>query len=330
VSPIGMANRDGTWPTVHDRVGAVAAPTANRIRSGCVGVNRYPRRLLGTVTESAVRSVVPILAGGGTRLPAHVGVLRGLEELGLSFADLVGVSGGAIVAALRAAGHSHDELHDLALEVDFSQFLGHSLWRLVREGGFSSGDRFERWMDDQIGGVTFADLPLNLHVVATDVCSGSPVVFDRYRTPTLRVARAVRFSMGIPLLFTFKPYGDHLLVDGSILAEDALRQDWSGDGAPVVCFRLRSSGQRRRYRSQRWFPLVHHLSLLLRTFLNTLSREYVTDAHWHRTVVVETGDLSPVEFKMTRAEKQRLYDAGYHATLDHLPWKLERALPRPW
>ena len=321
-----MAKRTETRPTVDDRPGARPVTTAHGIGSERAGASRYPRRLLGPVQTLGLRSVVPILAGGGTRLPAHVGVLRGLEELGVGFGALVGVSGGAIVAALRAAGYSHEALHDLALEVDFSQFLGRSLWRLVREGGFSSGDRFERWMDHQIRGATFADLSLNLHVVATDVCSGAPVVFDRDRTPALRVARAVRFSMGIPLLFAFKPYGSHLLVDGSILAEDALRRDWAGDGTPVVCFRLRSSGQRRRYRSQRWFPLVHHMSLLLRTFLDTLSREYVTDADWHRTVVVETGDLSPIEFRMTREEKQGLYDAGYHATLDHLPWKLDRAV----
>jgi len=324
-----MSIADRAPPTLQDRAGATTANAASHTPSGSAEADLRPRRSPWPAAQLGIQSVVPILAGGGTRLPAHVGVLRGLAELGVSFTDLVGVSGGAIVAALHAAGRSHDDLRDLALEVDFSQFLGSSLWRLVREGGLSSGNRFERWMDDQIGGVTFADLPLDLHVVATDVRSGAPVIFDRHLTPALRVARAVRFSMGIPLLFTFQDYGGHLLVDGSILAEDALRRDWCGDGTPAVCFRLRSSGQRRRYTSRRWFPLVHHLSLLLRTFLNTLSREYVTDAHWYRTVVVETGDLSPVEFKMTREEKQRLYDAGYHATLDHLPWKLDRALHPP-
>ena len=45
-------------------------------------------------------SIVPILAGGGTRLPAHIGVLQALNELQIDFSHLVGVSGGSIIASL--------------------------------------------------------------------------------------------------------------------------------------------------------------------------------------------------------------------------------------
>ena len=47
----------------------------------------------------AARSLVPVLAGGGTRLPAHVGVLAALADFGISVPSYVGVSGGSIVAA---------------------------------------------------------------------------------------------------------------------------------------------------------------------------------------------------------------------------------------
>lgn len=70
------------------------------------------------------KRVLPILAGGGTRLSAHVGILKGLQDLGLTFDHLVGVSGGSIVAALYAAGKPLPELYTLALETKFNQFLG--------------------------------------------------------------------------------------------------------------------------------------------------------------------------------------------------------------
>ena len=38
---------------------------------------------------SALR-LVPVLTGGGTRLPVHVGVLAALQELGASYQRLVG------------------------------------------------------------------------------------------------------------------------------------------------------------------------------------------------------------------------------------------------
>ncbi|MEY8214585.1 MAG: patatin-like phospholipase family protein, partial [Colwellia sp.] len=48
--------------------------------------------------------IVPILAGGGTRLPAHLGVLCALQQLELQFDHIVGVSGGSIVASFFASG----------------------------------------------------------------------------------------------------------------------------------------------------------------------------------------------------------------------------------
>lgn len=46
--------------------------------------------------------ITPILAGSGARLPAHVGVLQALKELGYGYRHLVGVSGGSVIAALAA------------------------------------------------------------------------------------------------------------------------------------------------------------------------------------------------------------------------------------
>jgi hypothetical protein len=41
-------------------------------------------------------------------------------------------------------------------------------------------------------------------------------------------------------------------------------------------------------------------------------------------VVVETGDLSPAEFKMTWEERRGLYESGYRTTVEFLPMRLAR------
>ena len=184
-------------------------------------------------------SIVPILAGGGTRLPAHIGVLQALKDLEINFSHIVGVSGGSIIASLYAAGLSIDNIKHIAITTNYNQFKGFSLVSLIRNGGLSSGDVFEQWVDHHLQGKTFIDLERNLHVVATDVKTGRPVIFNRERTPGMKISQAVRFSMSIPLVFSFKKFGQHLMVDGSILSEDALHRDWAKDGTPVLCFRLR-------------------------------------------------------------------------------------------
>jgi len=268
------------------------------------------------------KTVVPIFAGGGTRLPAHVGILYALKEFDVDFTHLVGVSGGSIVSSLFAAGLSPEEIKDIALTTDYNQFRGFSLFKLIRHGGLSSGDLFEQWMDKLLGGKTFAELDYDLHIVATDVAKGTPVVFDKERTPDVKVSLAVRFSMSIPLVFSFKSFGDHVMVDGSILSEDALHRDWAKDGTPVLCFRLEGEHENNAVEIKGFFPIYKYVTLLIRTFMTTISLEYINDAFWHNTVVVNIGNHSAVDFNMTTEQKQTLFDIGLKTAEEVLPIKL--------
>ncbi|OMH25657.1 patatin-like phospholipase family protein [Motiliproteus sp. MSK22-1] len=280
------------------------------------------------MSSSEERSMVPVLAGGGSRLSAHIGVLTALQELDIEFSDLVGVSGGSIVGALYACGWPLSEIREIAEATDFGQFLDQSLFSLLRTGGLSTGDRFEQWIDDKLKGARFCDLKQRFHVVATDVRSGLPVIFDVDRTPELKVSQAVRFSMSIPILFSFKEFKDHLMVDGSILSEDALQRDWAGDGSTVVVFRLRSLQSAEKVKRLPLFPLKSYLALLIRTFMTTMSREYINESFWHSTVVIHTGSVSPIEFKLSPEQKNELYQAGYDTARRIVPMKLARVSAR--
>ncbi|MEN8730897.1 MAG: patatin-like phospholipase family protein [Desulfuromonadales bacterium] len=280
--------------------------------------------------ESAIPfKVVPVLAGGGTRLSAHIGVLQAFRDLNIRYQHIVGVSGGSIVAALSALGKTPAEMQKLACEKNFTQFKGRSVLRLLREGGLSSGNSFERWVEKETLSTTFRNVPCNLHIVATDVRTQAPVVFNRDTTPDLKVARAIRFSMGIPLIFTYKFYERKLLVDGSILAEDALRWDWAQDGTPVIFLRMRANSEVRAPIEQRFFPLPDYLRMLVRTFITSISREYVRDAYWAKTLIIETDEITPLEFNLSMSQKDRLYQMGYEQAMKYLPLKISGLTASP-
>ncbi len=278
------------------------------------------------MTTSPFQYIVPVLAGGGTRLPAHVGVMTALRDMDYRYQHIVGVSGGSVVAALAAFGKTPDQMRKLFHDVDFSQFRGYSLLNLLLRGGLSNGKRFEQWLEGEIDGACFKDCPVNLNVVATDVRSGQPVIFNRTTSPELSVARAVLFSISIPLLFPFHHHGRHILVDGSILAEDGLFRDWAGDNTPVFCFRLRDNRVAAEHLSRKILPVADYLFMLMRTFMSTLSREYMSDALWLNTVLIETEGMSPLEFHMTTGQKDTLFDCGYNTTREYLPTKLARQI----
>lgn len=275
------------------------------------------------IAEKVVaRKIVPVLAGGGARSSAHIGVLAALEEIGVNFNHLVGVSGGSIVGALYANGYSIDEIKAFSFDTDFAQFFGQSIWSLLRTGGLSSGDHFEQWIDAKLNGVTFSECAYDFHVVATDVRTGLPVIFNKISTPDMKISEAVRYSMSIPLLFSFKEYKHHLLVDGSILSEDALQRDWSGDGTPIVVFRLRSVKSTEAESLNHIFPIRSYMVMLIRTFMTTISREYINESFWHSTVVIDTGSISPIQFKLDKTQKEQLYNIGFETVRRILPLKM--------
>jgi NTE family protein len=266
--------------------------------------------------------IVPILAGGGTRLTAHIGVLKALEQFNIEIDHIVGVSGGSIVSSLYASGKTIAEIKEIALTTEYKKFRGFSLIKLIRKGGLSSGNIFQKWIDEILEGKTFSQLDKNLHIVATDLKTGAPVIFDKENTPNVKVSLAIRFSMSIPLVFSFKSFGKHLMADGSILSEDALHRDWAKDGTPILCFRLKGQHEYNDIKINRWFPIVNYITLLIRTFMTTISREYINDAFWHNTIVINTGNCSGVDFSMDNEDKNDLFEKGYQTTIELMPRKI--------
>ena len=130
--------------------------------------------------------------------------------------------------------------------------------------------------------------------------------------------------MSIPLIFSFKQFGDKLLVDGAVLSEDALFRDWQQDGTPSVCFRLQSRQKKEPLNKKARFALPTYVMLLIRTFMSALSREYVHAEHWHHTILVDTGEVSAVDFDANDIDKEALFEIGYNTTLAYLPDKLKK------
>ncbi|WP_445425544.1 hypothetical protein [Alishewanella sp. HL-SH06] len=58
--------------------------------------------------------------------------------------------------------------------------------------------------------------------------------------------------------------------------------------------------------------------------MNAVSREYVHAEYWHNTIVVNTGDISAVNFDLSMLKKQRLYKQGYSTAMAIVTKKLPK------
>ena len=186
--------------------------------------------------------VALVLAGGGAKGVAHVGVIKVLEEAGVRVDLIVGTSMGAIVGGLYATGLSAVELQEIVQTVDWeSIFIDNTprqeltIRRKTDDLGLLAGPVI-RFKDGKarlpLGAIKgqrltlelqrlsqsaahisdFDDLPIPFRAVATDIETGEEVVIGGGD-----LALAMRASMSIPGAFPPVRLDGRTLVDGGFV-----------------------------------------------------------------------------------------------------------------
>ncbi|CAN5356604.1 patatin-like phospholipase family protein [soil metagenome] len=149
-----------------------------------------------------------VLSGGGARGIAHLGVLQGLTELGIQPSIISGVSSGALVGALFAAGHSPKEILAI-VKKNASPGLARMI---IFSGGLFSAGGIKQIAKVTMPGDDFSKLHIPLYVTATDINSGTSATFSQGPLYDVLIG-----SSSIPPLFApLKNRRQHLL-DGGIL-----------------------------------------------------------------------------------------------------------------
>ncbi len=57
--------------------------------------------------------------------------------------------------------------------------------------------------------------------------------------------------------------------------------------------------------------------------MTALSREYVHENHWQNTIIIDTQDMTSVDFGLSPEQKHKLYRIGRDTALEILPIKLK-------
>ncbi len=154
------------------------------------------------------------LGGGAARGFAHIGVIQVLEESGIKPDLVVGTSAGSLVAALYASGKGGAALGQLADSMDESAFTD---WSFPGRG-LIRGEALARYVRENTGNRSIEKLPLPLGIVATDLDSGAPILFQR-GDPGV----AVRASSAVPAVFQPVRIGTHEYVDGGLVSPVPVR-----------------------------------------------------------------------------------------------------------
>ena len=183
-----------------------------------------------------------VLAGGGAKGGAHVGVLKVLEEMHVPIDCIAGTSMGALVGAGYASGIPADELQKFIVGIDWKSVVGGQGRRdiepieqkrqgvtysnqlelgvrksgIAMPGGIVNTSSIEDLLRTYVASARmqsdFDKLPIPYRAVATDMVSGQMVVLAKGD-----IATAMRASMAIPGAFAPVMMDKYILSDGGMV-----------------------------------------------------------------------------------------------------------------
>ncbi len=189
--------------------------------------------------QSCREPLALVLSGGGAKGLAHIGVLRVLDSLGIRPDLVVGTSMGSIIGGMYASGYTGREIDSLARSLTLSDLFTRyapqvpaalaprpalAVWEqgdakfalqraAVREGEVNALLNAAMLRGNLRARGDFDSLRIPFRAVATDLSRRTEVVL---RSGDL--ARAVRASMSIPVVFEPERLNGRYLGDGALVA----------------------------------------------------------------------------------------------------------------
>jgi NTE family protein len=150
------------------------------------------------------------LGGGGARGLAHIGVLRVLEDEGITARCIAGTSIGALVGGFYAAKGRVEPIENLARSLDW-KYLARLLAPGFSISGVVNDERVRRFIEDFTGDLMIEDLAMPFSTVATDMETGAERIFS-----SGPLVNAIMASISIPAVFRPVREGDRFLADGGL------------------------------------------------------------------------------------------------------------------
>ncbi|GAC1315555.1 MAG: hypothetical protein NVSMB28_00220 [Collimonas sp.] len=264
------------------------------------------------------------LSGSGFKFPAHVGALLAIRDAGYTPVEIAGTSGGSIVATLAASGMPLDAMCKLTLSHDWSGMLSFSPWSLLTNLGYCSGNALLDWITKNTGGKTFADLDIDLIVMASNVATEQPFEFSKTATPNVPVALAARASASIPFVYAPVTMGNMdntadtpvMLMDGGMVNNIPVDK-LTVDAIPRIGIQLVAKQSSLGAGTHSIFDIAPRvIDQILSANENT--HVELDEQDGAKFAFVETSYASGLDRNMPPAIRTRLMQGGYETTKNAL------------
>lgn len=177
--------------------------------------------------ENKIKTLV--LSGGGVKGFAYIGVFKKLNELNIleNLNHIITVSIGSVFGLLYLIGYSYEELYEEFLNKNLNELIDYKISNFVKHYGFESGKIFMNWIEKLLlkkgisNKITFKELyelnSIKYSVTATNLNAYKCEIFNHENTPKMKILKAIRMSISLPLVLTKQNYKNKIYIDGGVI-----------------------------------------------------------------------------------------------------------------
>lgn len=171
-----------------------------------------------------------LLSGGSLRGIAYIGFLKYMEEsksVKINYKNIYGVSVGSIFGLLIAIGYTYNEMKYEILNKNLTMLKDINISNFLLKYGLDSGNNIINWIKTLLIkkglsiNITFKELKeifnIDLHIITSNLETNDITVFNNENSGDLFIVKAIRMSIGIPVIMTVEKYNNVMYVDGGVV-----------------------------------------------------------------------------------------------------------------
>ncbi|AEQ33087.1 patatin-like phospholipase [Acanthamoeba polyphaga mimivirus] len=271
------------------------------------------------------------LCGGGFYGYAEIGALKELEKYKQFFEieNISGVSVGSIVAALYAVGYTIDEMTKIVFKMNFDDLIQDNYftyYKLWEKFGMYDATKLEQEIERLIAEkthiklCTFSQIKINLTIISTNLNYQRAIYFNKINTPDMIISKAVRMSIGYPLVMTPVLFNGDLYGDGGEFINYPITMFKNLDETIGITFANNNENNDGTLKNRIQINTLYEYIVSIGT---TMSRSayiaQITPEYLARSIVINiTENINSMQFNLTEDQKKFLFECGIKSVQEQI------------
>lgn len=281
--------------------------------------------------NNSIKTLNLCFEGGGIAGLSYAGVSKALKEYNIKQKRIVASSAGSIFAGLIACNATPDFIEEIIKSTDFTYFMDGWGWRaglcyrMAWKMGMYNGEYFLNWYSGllkKLGineSITLQEIyekfNTDLIITTTDIVEEKTIYLNREKNGSLQLKQAVRMSMSIPIFYVPVYHENKFYIDGGYLDNYPIDYlDMYYPQEPAIGFKLVGKNVK-KIKFTGWDDYV---SALLHSAVNKIESLNFREDDKSRTVLIDTFDVSTIEFNISPENIDKLIESGYKSTCEFL------------